>query len=945
MLCETNLDDSIHSSEVFPQNFVVYRCDRSDDTEKFQLTKKKRGGGVMIAIEKSMKSQLIGTGAIFGAEQIWVKISSKFRDIILIEIYIRPDSPLEVYEANMRALREAVAMMNQTDVLILSGDFNLPKLSWFTDDIDDPEIAIPINAAGKKEINVLDTCHELGLLQINKYSNMNNRMLDLVWTNYLDMVSCCVSKNHLLKHESHHPAFEIEIHDLVCNQINTDSKLKYRDFVNADYDIINEKLQNVNWDDILSGNNLDREICDFYDIVNSVISENVELKNKKTSNHPKWFNGEIINMKNRVSKLQKLKKLRCTTELIKKHAELRTKYKNCARSAFKNYKLEMEQLINEDPRKFFQYVNSCRKVNDDLPCEMVYNGVKFNSQQEIAESFAEHFATAYTQPNDISADHFECDERFLKEICSHIPTIEINEDIILEKVKHLPNNTVSGPDDIPNIFVKRCIHSLITPITRILSESLITGFVPNIWKSSFVRPVHKSGVRTNIENYRGVAIQCVIPKLLDSVISSHINEHILQIIDDSQHGFVKGKSTLTNLAEFSSRVLTNMEKHNQTDAIYLDIAKAFDSVNVKLLIQKLKIMGLNEQILSWIRHYLAERQQIVNLNEVKSNPIVVTSGTGQGYPIGSTLFVLFIVDLPHHVKNSGLQSFADDTRIWKHIVSSDDCYALQYDLDSIVKFFRHNQLILNVNKSMFISFHRRQLKFDFKYSIDNEPIKRVEVIKDLGILLDSNMNFNAHIEFMTAKAKSRLAWIKHFGKEFDDPWTIKRLFFTFVLPIIEYGSLIWNPYTADKNTKIESIQKQFLLYALRKLKWPHRFKLPSYTHRLLLLQMITLEERRKIAQIVFVQNIIHGDISSMYISDNIRLQGRHHRTRNSNFLALPVRKCDYSKYEPINYMLTTYNDFYNLKVTNSDNYLIDHNVNIETIKLRLNNYFKSIRSR
>lgn len=196
----------------------------------------------------------------------------------------------------------------------------------------------------------------------------------------------------------------------------------------------------------------------------------------------------------------------------------------------------------------------------------------------------------------------------------------------------------------------------------------------------------------------------------------------------------------------------------------------------------------------------------------------------------------------------------------------------------------------------------------------------------------------------TAKAKSRLAWIKYFGREFEDPWTLKRLFFTFVLPIIEYGSQIWNPYTTEKIHKIESIQKQFLLYALRKLKWPHRFRLPSYTHRLLLLQMITLEDRRKIAQIVFVHNVIHGDISSDFIADNIRLQERHHETRNGNLLALPIRKHDYSKYEPINHMLCTYNDFYKLKFPNCDIFLIDHTVNIETIKLRLNNYFKMIRS-
>src|SRR3978361_2400683 len=143
------------------------------------------------------------------------------------------------------------------------------------------------------------------------------------------------------------------------------------------------------------------------------------------------------------------------------------------------------------------------------------------------------------------------------------------------------------------------------------------------------------------------------------------------------------------------------------------------------------------------------------------------------------------------------------------------------------------------------------------------------------------MNFHAHIEYIHAKAKSRLAWIKHFGKEFEDPWTIKTLFSTFVLPIVEYASPIWNPQTKERITRIESIQKQFLLFALRKMKWPHRFIRPRYEHRLLFFQMITLEERRRIAQVAFVHKIIRREVSSQYIFDKIKLKRPHYNTQDN----------------------------------------------------------------
>ena len=174
------------------------------------------------------------------------------------------------------------------------------------------------------------------------------------------------------------------------------------------------------------------------------------------------------------------------------------------------------------------------------------------------------------------------------------------------------------------------------------------------------------------------------------------------IIDESQHGFVTGKSTTTNLVEFTSRAILGMESQIQTDAIYLDIAKAFDSVNIDLLIHKLTIMGLNQQLLRWIESYLHDRQQIVKLNNDMSSPIEVTSGTGQGYPIGATLFLLFIIDLPKQIGNSILQSFADDTRLCKHIKRYNDCLELQDDLNKLVAYFKRNYLKLNVSKTKFI---------------------------------------------------------------------------------------------------------------------------------------------------------------------------------------------------------------------------------------------------
>lgn len=952
MLGETGLDPLIHSSELFPLYFNVYRCDRSAQTEAKQKKIKTRGGGVLIGIENTIKSQLIGTGEHYGAEQVWVRVFQPERNIILVQLYIRPDSPLDVYKANLDALRELISKVDPKDVILVSGDFNLPKLLWLSDDPDFPNATFPINGCSEREIEVLDTLHELGLFQINKHLNKNNKMLDLVWTSDTDIFNCTLSDSHLVKEEVHHPALNISMFEFFSrqNKNKNDCSDTFRNFINADYDKINNAFISVNWSETIKGTSLTEKVNNFYAVLKSIIDSHVELKVRKHSSHPKWFDKPLITMKNTVNKLHHNMKVEESNESKQRYIFYRREYKKSVRAAYESYKFELEDLIDENPQKFFEHVNIIKHNSDDLPSEMqLNNSTNADNWDDIAELFRQHFSTAYNIPKGDSIDTYiknnNCISKITK-LCSKISTINLTEEIIIERIKKLPNNLVSGPDDIPNLFLKNCMLSLLTPITELLRESLNTGEVPALWKKSFVKPVFKSGNRSKIENYRGVALQCVISKLLDSIIAHHINEHISTLVDDSQHGFIKGRSTITNLAEFTSCALINMEKRIQTDAIYIDIAKAFDSVDIKLLLHKLKIMQLNTQVLNWIESYLSDRQQIVKINGVKSNPIEVTSGTGQGYPIGATLFILFLIDLPFVVKDCHIQSFADDTRLWKQLKSLDDCQKLQDDLNRIVEYFKNNQLRLNVSKTKMISYYRCSLKFDIDYIIDGDLIERVHVIRDLGIILDEKMNFKAHADYMIAKAKSRLAWIKRFGYEFRDPWTFRRLYLTFVLPIIEYGSQIWNPHYGNAEIRMESIQKQFLLFALRRFPWgttENPFILPSYEHRLMLFQMITLSERRKIAQIAFIFNVINGNISSNYIREKIIFKEPHYNIRNHDLLQLSLRKRNYSKYEPTNYMLSTFNEFYHKTLPNSDVKIIDFNVSIDTVKKRIAEYFKTCR--
>lgn len=167
-----------------------------------------------------------------------------------------------------------------------------------------------------------------------------------------------------------------------------------------------------------------------------------------------------------------------------------------------------------------------------------------------------------------------------------------------------------------------------------------SGIFPDRWKISYLTPIHKSGCRNNVENYRGVAILPTIGKLFEALVYVRLTMDLSVTISSNQHGFRKGRSTSTNLAQFVNYALNSMESCAQVDAIYTDIRKAFDQVWHRYLIQKLKEVGVQPCLLDWIKSYLENRVQCVNMLGWISSTFSVTSGLPQGSHLGPLLFIL-----------------------------------------------------------------------------------------------------------------------------------------------------------------------------------------------------------------------------------------------------------------------------------------------------------------
>jgi hypothetical protein len=261
-----------------------------------------------------------------------------------------------------------------------------------------------------------------------------------------------------------------------------------------------------------------------------------------------------------------------------------------------------------------------------------------------------------------------------------------------------------------------------------------------------------------ITNYRPIAIINNFAKIFEFILFERIYHHISSKISVNQHGFMARRSTVTNLVSTTQFLCESLDAHGQVDVIYMDLSKAFDRVNHRLLLYKLDDFGLSDGLILLIESYLQKRVQFVQYRGFRSESFSQTSGVPQGSVLGPLFFNIFINDLTS-LLNENFQMYADDLKIYRTVSTLDDCSRLQKDLDIIQKWCNDNDQLINTKKCYVLTFSRKLDKIICDYWIGGVKILRATEFRDLGVVFDCGLTFRNHIEYVTSAAYKSLGFV------------------------------------------------------------------------------------------------------------------------------------------------------------------------------------------
>ena len=857
----------------------MYRKDRNSRI-------KTRGGGVLLYINNKFNAiQVEDLDDVNFPESLWCRLEFEKSKTLIGICYRPPDST----QINDEGLFNLLAKISAKDVIIM-GDFNYPKLNW-------------------KEELLNNYCPFVECLNDNFLHQMVNEntrgdnVLDLIITsneNFVDNL-----RVEELFSTSDHRIIRWNVNVGSINKVNVRTQFNY---FKGNYDVMREKIREIDWQVRFNSLSVEEMWSEFKDVINKLREEFIPIM-KSRNTKQKWVTKEVTKYRRAKEKSWKkyIKSGKKENE-YKKYLEKLHEANKINKQAKVEFEKKLATNIKKDSKSFFAYVGSKQRIKDKVGPLINEAGDLITQNKDAADFLNKYFSSVFTA--ELDGNIPDPKNLFNKDLLHEgLLQIDVSDEKVRRKLEKLNTSKSPGLDDIHAKMLFELRDYVFRPLGIIYRETLERGEIPADWKDAGITPLYKKGKRSDAQNYRPVSLTSIPCKILETIVKEEMLLHLdkFSLIKESQHGFLTGRSCLTNLLEFMEEVTEIIDRGNSVDVIYLDFAKAFDKVSHKRLFKKLESHGISGNVGKWIVNWLTGRRQKVYVSGVYSDWNNVISGVPQGSVLGPLLFLIFINDLDENILSS-LKKFADDTKLFREINCNNDCQTLQDDVDKLIGWSEEWNMLFNVEKCSVMHLGRQNDKH--VYNMGSSEIKSITVEKDLGVVFDSNIKFSSQCTVAARNANRILGLIRrnilHKSKD-----VILRLYKSLVRPHLEYCIQVWNPYLKKDVVLLEKVQK-------RATKMISELRHLSYDQRLHKLGLISLEKRRIRGDLIQAFKIIKGfdkiNMSKFFtLSVGSRTRG-HSFKLSKNRARLELRR-----------------NFFSQRVVNAWNKLPDEVIDVKTV--------------
>ena len=638
--------------------------------------------------------------------------------------------------------------------------------------------------------------------------SINPSLLDHIWVNF--MGNCFNSGLILADHTDHCPIF-INISSLTSNETLT--KVHFRDYSDNCVNEFRNELILVNWNfDRFA--NLNEQMQSFDATIDRLFQKCFPKRTKLVGNshlHKPWITPAI------------LKSIKTKSNYFKLYRQgIITRNVNDA------YKKKLTKVIKSAKKQyFFNYFNSCRNdvkrswkgiktlignnSNDNGKKLHIKNtdGELVSDEREISNIFNDYFSTIAQRLNDqipqlnngnyVNPINQNMNSMYLYPVttneCSNIIT----------NLK----NSYYGMNKMSSIILKKVKDILVHPLTQLINYSFSTGVFPDALKIACVTPVYKSGDKTDKNNYRPISVIPLFGKIAEKCMYTRLSTFFkkFSILSVHQFGFRQKKSCFDAISSVTEYIYQALNQEKFVISLFIDLKKAYDTVNHEILLGKLYSYGIRGVVLKWFTCYLNNRIQRVKIGNFFSDYRSMSIGVPQGSVLGSLLFLAYINDLPNVSSILHSVLFADDTCfVLSGINSSNLIESFNRELEKVGRWLIGNRLSLNFTKTVAINFSKRKSVIS-NIKIENHDICFVDCTKYLGVFIDRNLTFTRHIDHICNKISKSIGVMFRISPSTPE-FILLRLYYTLVQPYMFYCNVVWGGGADVHINKILILQKR-----------------------------------------------------------------------------------------------------------------------------------------